>query len=280
MVLTEAWKIYEADKRLLGYSPHTLDAYKLQSSLLIRELGDIEVGEVTHVALKQYLVKQEHLKPASIGHRIKFIRAFFRYLHEEGFLERNVSSKLKEPKQGARVPKALNTEQVELLRDACSSALEKALTEFFYATGCRIGEVYGLNIKDINWQTRSAMVIGKGNKEREVYFTERCRIWLQKYLQSRKDDHEALFVTARKPIRRMSIARIREIVKEIAKHSEVEVNVYPHRWRHTMATTMLENGAPLNVVMSSMGHVRPSTTMLYASLSGERRRQDYNKYFR
>jgi len=280
MLLSKAWKLYEADKRLLGYSLHTLKAYQLQSNLLIRHIGDVETEEVTHVALKEYLIKQDHLKPASIGHRIKFIRAFFRYLHEEGFIERNVSSKLKEPKQGARIPKALNTEEVELLRDACSSSLEKALTEFFYATGCRIGEVFGLNIKDINWQTRSALVIGKGNKQREVYFTERCRIWLQKYLQSRTDEHEALFVTVRKPIRRMSIARIREIVKDIAKHSEVEVNVYPHRWRHTTATTMLENGAPLHVIMSSMGHARPSTTMIYAQLSGERRRQEYNKYFR
>jgi len=280
MLLSEAWKLYEGDKRLLGYSPHTLNAYQIQSNLLIRHIGDIEIEDVTHLSLKEYLIKQDHLKPASIGHRIKFIRAFFRYLHEEGFIERNVSSKLKEPKQGARIPKALNTEEVELLRDACSSSLEKALMEFFYASGCRIGEVHGLNIKDVNWQTRSATVIGKGNKQREVYFTERCRIWLQRYLQSRKDEHEALFVTVRNPIRRMSIARIREIVKDIAKHSEVEVNVYPHRWRHTTATTMLENGAPLHVIMSSMGHARPSTTLIYAQLSGERRRQEYNKYFR
>ena len=153
MILSEAWKLYEGDKRLLGYSPHTLNAYQIQSNLLIRHIGDIEIEDVTHVALKEYLIKQEHLKPASIGHRIKFIRAFFRYLHEEGFIERNVSSKLKEPKQGARIPKALNTEEVELLRDACSSSLEKALMEFFYASGCRIGEVHGLNIKDVNWQT-------------------------------------------------------------------------------------------------------------------------------
>ena len=124
------------------------------------------------------------------------------------------------------------------------------------------------------------MVIGKGNKQREVYFTERCRIWLQKYLQSRTDEHEALLVTVRNPIRRMSIARIREVVKAIAQHSEVTANVYLHRWRHTMATTMLNNGAPIEVIQSNLGHARPTTTMIYAQLSGERRRQEYNKYFR
>ena len=78
----------------------------------------------------------------------------------------------------------------------------------------------------------------------------------------------------------MSIARIREIVKAIAQYSEVKTNVYPHRWRHSMATTMLNNGAPMEVIMSNLGHARISTTMIYAQLSGERRRQEYNKYFR
>ena len=280
MLLSKAWQLYEADKKLLGYSVHTLTAYRIQINLLIRHMGDVEIEEVTHVDLKEYLIKQEHLKPASIGHRIRFIRSLFRYLHEEGLVERNVSAKLKEPKQGARIPKAFNVEEVELLRDACQTALEKALTEFFYSSGCRIGEVHGLSIKDINWEDRSARVIGKSDKQRDVYFTPKCKIWLQKYLQSRKDDHEALFVTVRNPIRRMSIARIREIIKGIASNSEVEANVYPHRWRHTTATTMLENGAPIHVIQSNMGHARPDTTMIYCHLSGERRRQEYNKYFR
>ena len=280
MLLSKAWQLYEADKKLLGYSPHTLTAYQIQANLLIRELGDVEIGDVSYVNLKEYLIKQEHLKPASIGHRIKFIRSLFRYLHEEGFIDRNVAAKLREPKQGKRIPKFLNDEEIELLRDSCDSLLEKALTEFFFSTGCRIGEVFGLNRRDINWDDRSASVIGKGDKQREVYFTIKCKIWLDKYIKSRTDDHEALFVTIRKPIRRMSIARIREVVKAIAQHSEVTTNVYPHRWRHSMATTMLNNGAPMEVIMSNLGHARISTTMIYAQLSGERRRQEYNKYFR
>lgn len=280
MLLTESYKLYDADKRLLGYSPHTLTAYGLQIKLLIRDIGDVEISTVTYLQLKEYLIKQEHLKPASVGHRIRFIRSFFRYLHEEGFMERNISAKLREPKQGTRVPKFLNEEEVELLRDSCNTLLEKSLTEFFYATGCRIGEVAGLNRKDIDWDSRSAMVIGKGDKQREVYFTVKCRVWLQKYLQSRTDDCEALFVTVRKPIRRMSIARIREVIKAVAQHSEVETNVYPHRWRHTTATVMVNNGAPIEVIQSNLGHARPTTTMIYAHLSGERRRQEYNRYFR
>jgi len=78
----------------------------------------------------------------------------------------------------------------------------------------------------------------------------------------------------------MSIARIREIIKLIGTNSEVETNIYPHRWRHSAATVLINNGAPIEVIMSNLGHARPSTTMIYAQLSGEKRRQEYNKYFR
>lgn len=280
MQISKVFKYFCDDKKLLNYSIHTLKAYKIQCNLLIRYLGDIDIEEIQLNNLKEYLLTLSHLKPSSLGHRIRFLRSFFKFLQDDGYLERNIAVKLKEPKLGMRVPKALNDEEIEFLRDSCSTLLEKALTEFFYSTGCRIGEVHNLNIKDINWNNRSALVLGKGSKQREVYFTSKCKIWLRKYLQSRNDNCESLFVTVRKPIRRMSIARLREVVKEIAKNSNIEINMFPHRWRHSMATTMLNNGAPLEVIASNLGHVKISTTMLYCQLSGERRRQEYNKYFR
>lgn len=281
MLLSEAWSNYEVDRKLIGYSEHTLRGYKIQFNLLVKNLGDKEINQITLVELKEYLLKQaKHLMPSSLGHRIRFIRAFFRYLIDDGYIERNPAAKLREPKLGSRVPKAFNDEEVELLRDSCASLLEKALTELFYATGCRIGEVNRINKADIDWDRRSIMVIGKGNKQREVYFTTKCKVWLLKYLKSRTDDYEALFISQRKPIRRMSVDQLRYWVKKIAARSDVKVNVYPHRWRHSMATTMLNNGAPMEVIAANLGHARISTTMIYAQLSGERRRQEYNKYFR
>jgi len=280
MLISEAFRFYEKDKKLLNYSINTLKAYSLQVKLLIKHLGDIEISEITYVQLKEYLIQQEHLKPASLGHRIRFVRSFFRYLHEEDFIQKNVSSKLKEPKMGARIPKSFSEEELELLRDGCSTIIQRLLIEFFYATGCRISEVNNVNIVDINWQDRSIRVIGKGDKERTVYFTVKCQIYLKKYLETRNDTCEALFVTERKPIRRMSIARIREIIKDIAKNSEVNINVYPHRYRHTHAQMMVDRGASLDIVMNDLGHVRISTTMIYAQVSSERKRQEYNKYMR
>lgn len=291
MRLSELWNIYEADKRLLGYSQYTLKGYAIQARLLVNYLGNIDIEELTTLHLKQYLIDisdperrkcngKKPLQPSSIGHRIRFIRSFCRYLHEEGITDKNLASKLQEPKLGQRIPKTLTQEEIELLRDACSNVREKAVIEFFYSTGVRIGEAQRINKADIKWETRSIKVIGKGNKEREVFFSRKCAIWLRKYMDSREDGHEALFVTERKPTRRLSISQLRTNIKKVAKHSEVETNVYPHRWRHSFATTMLNNDCPMEVIMLNLGHARISTTMLYAQHSPEKLRQLHDKYFR
>ena len=279
MLLSELWSAYEADKRLEGYSTHTLKAYHIQHSLLLRCIGDIDVRSITHDTLKSYLVDTtRHLKAASIGHRVRFLKSIFRYAHDEGLVDRNPAAKLKEPKIGARIPKALSEDVIEELRVAASSPLEGALIEIFYTTGCRIGEIVQLNRNSIDWEARSIIVRGKGDKEREVYFTTRCAILLKRYLRSRRDTDIALFVTERAP-RRMSIAQMRYIIKRIAKRAGIEVNVFPHSLRHSYATHLLNNGAPLEVIQSFLGHAKMDTTRIYAQLSGERRRELYRKYF-
>lgn len=156
--------------------------------------------------------------------------------------------------------------------------MEHSLVEFMYSTGCRIGEVYRLNRGALDWDNRSCIVLGKGDKEREVYFSIKAAIWLRKYLNSRKDTDMALFVTERQP-HRMSIAEIRYVIKRVAKRSEVEANVYPHKLRHSYATHLLNNGAPMEGIQTLLGHTKLETTMLYASLSGPRRKELYRKYF-
>lgn len=278
MHLSNSYDEYKKDKHLLGYSPVTLKAYKLQHNLLVRYFGNMKLNDITYQNLKNYLYDQTHLKPASLGHRIRFVRSFFRWAHDEGYIEKNPASRLQEPKQGKRVPKSLNDEEIETLRVYCKSALENVIVELLYATGCRIGEVVKLNKNDISWENRTVIVNGKGDKEREVYFTIRCEIWLKRYLKERKDNDVALIVTERVP-HRMSIAQIRYILKRIARRSDLEINVYPHRMRHSFAMHLLDNYAPMEVIKDLLGHQKLETTYLYAQLSGERRREMYKKYF-
>ncbi|WP_081473743.1 tyrosine-type recombinase/integrase [Paenibacillus terrae] len=186
--------------------------------------------------------------------------------------------KLREPKTDKRIPKFLIEEDVILLKISCESPREYAILEFLYSTGCRVGEVQKHDIEDINLEDCSAIVNGKGAKQREIYFTTECKIWIKRYLESRDDSCTALFVTETQPARRMSIPTIRHSLKKLASLTNVAVNVYPHRFRHTYACQLLDNGAPLEFIQGMLGHEKASTTQIYAQLRGERRRELYRRY--
>ena len=152
LLLSKAWELYESDKRIEGFSPQTLKAYKLQSKLLIQHFNDVNIESLTTDQLKEYLAKSsEHLKPSSLAHRIRFIKSIFRWSHEEGHIPKNPAAKIKEPKQGKRIPKFLTEREIEHLREACFTPMEKALFEFMFSTGCRIGEIVSLDKNCINW---------------------------------------------------------------------------------------------------------------------------------
>ncbi|ULO04772.1 tyrosine-type recombinase/integrase [Paenibacillus sp. 19GGS1-52] len=280
MKISDLWYLYEADKRIQGFSPRTLNAYALQNKMLMTELGDPEIAEITLTMLKEYLAKQaDRLKPSSLGHRIRFVRSLFRYAYEETYLTSNPSLKLREPKLDKRIPKFLMEEDVIHLKISCQSLRERALLEFLYCSGCRVGEVERINIEDLNWENCSVVVNGKGSKQREVYFTTECKVWLKKYLNSREDTCKALFVTHTHPTKRMAIPTIRWALKRLANRGEIEANVYPHRFRHTYACKLLDNGAPLDFIQGMLGHEKASTTQIYAQLRGERRREMYRRFF-
>lgn len=280
MLVSEAWEKYKSDKRIEGYSPLTLKMYGFQCNLLKRHFGNIEMGDYTTENLKQYLGEAGgHLKSSSLGHRVRFIKSLFKWTHEEGYLLKNPAAKLKEPKLGKRIPKFLSEREIEHLREGCHTSMENALFEFFYSTGCRIGEVAKLNQDDINFEESSVVVHGKGDKEREVYFNVRCAIWLKRYLNERDDEEPCLFVTERKPIRRMSIDSLRYVVKRISSRAGIKKIIHPHQLRHSYATHMVDNGAPLEVIQSLLGHEKSETTRIYAHLSGKLRHDFYSKYF-
>jgi integrase/recombinase XerD len=279
LLLSQAWGKYESDKRIEGFSPQTLKAYQLQVTLLIRHFGDVEINSLTTEQLKEYLSESSKaLKPSSLAHRVRSMKSLLRWSYEEGHISINPAAKIKEPKVGKRIPKFLTEREIEHLREACYSPLEKGLFEFMFSTGCRIGEIVTLDKVNINWSNHSAIVRGKGDKEREIYFNIRCDIWLKRYIESRIDNDKAIFVTERHP-HRMSKAQMRYIIKRISKRSGINKEIYPHQLRHSYATHLLNNGAPIEVIQSLMGHEKSETTRIYAELSGQLRKEFYLKYF-
>jgi site-specific recombinase XerD len=141
----------------------------------------------------------------------------------------------------------------------------------------RVGEVVRLNINDINFEDRSCIVLGKGNKQREVYFDARTKLHLKKYLMMREDTNEALFVSYKKPYQRLSISGIELLIRKLGKISNIN-NVHPHKFRRTLATMAIDKGMPIEQVQKLLGHVKIETTMHYAMVNQSNVKISHRKY--
>ena len=130
----------------------------------------------------------------------------------------------------------------------------------------RVGELVKINRKDIDFQERSCIVTGKGNKQREVYFDARTKIHLLQYLNQRKDDNDALFVSLFNPNKRLTINSIETILRKLGKKCNIN-KVHPHKFRRTLATMAIDKGMPIEQVQKLLGHTKIDTTMHYAMVN-------------
>lgn len=269
--------LFLSSKRLEGLSAITLNGYELDLKIFFNHVPK-RTDNITAADIRAYLGRFNNLKMSTIGKKLSVLKSFFGWLAAEELIQRDPSARLKTPKLEKRMPKALNIAELEMLREACKTVRQRAFIEILYATGCRLSEVYGLDRADINHQSMSCRVIGKGNKEREVYFSFKSMYHLNKYLNGRNDCSEALMVTERKPYRRLSKRGIQREIDVIAKAAGLDGKVSPHVLRHTFATLTLNNGAELVAVQELMGHSDPQTTLRYARITEERKREQHKRY--
>lgn len=264
-------------KKMEGLSHKTISNYK-KTIQCFTEYVNKPLNQITTADIRTWL-SIRNIKISTVRYRLAVLRSFYNYLVAEEIVTVDPTRKMKSPKLEKRIPKALNNDELEVLREGCKTLREKALFEIFYATGCRISEVYGLNKTDINWQERSLIVLGKGNKERIVFIGARAAHALKKYLDSRQDNESAVFVTERGKPRRLSSRSIQLIFKIIANRVAIHKNIHPHVFRHTLATALLNHGARLEDVQDLLGHSNPSTTQIYCKVSPERRKLAYKQHF-
>jgi integrase/recombinase XerD len=272
--------LYIASKKLDGLSMLTLKGYaqhlKRFAMFMPKNVEDITAMEI-RLFLSEFS-RGRDLKPATIQTEISILRSFFGWLENQDYINKSPMRKINQIKAEKRIVKSLTVEEFELLREGCEDPRERALLETFYATGCRISEVSGMNKDDIDWQNMSARVIGKGNKERIVYFSFKAFYHLKKYLNSRTDECEALFVTERQPHSRLGNRAIQRSFKQIAARTNLKKNIHPHIMRHTFATLALDNGANLADVQALLGHEDPATTQIYATVTEQRKQEAYRKH--
>lgn len=275
--IAEKANVFLSGKKIEGLSPLTLSGYKLELKMF-EEAVKKEAENVTSNDIRMYLSRFDHLKMSTISKKLSVLKSFFTWLHTEEIITRNPAAKVKPPKQEKLIVKALDIEELELVRESCKTLRQRALIECLYATGCRLSEIQQISIPDINFQEMSTKVIGKGSKERIVYFSFKAMFHLRRYLASRKDDCEALFVSERRPYRRITNRSIEREIRKIGETANLEKGLSPHWFRRTLATLLLGNGAELAAVQAILGHEDPETTLRYAKVTENYKKDQYKKY--
>lgn len=275
--LQEKIQLFLAAKKLEGLSHLTIDSYKLDLNIFANKVKK-RTEDISSVDIRVYLSQFNHLKMSSLSRKLSVLKSFFSWLASEEIIHRDPTAKLKPPKTEKTLPKALTIEELEMLREGCETERQRAFIEVMYATGCRLSEVQQLDKNDINYQTMSTRVLGKGSKEREVYLSFKAIYHLKKYLKHRNDECEALFITERKPYRRLSNRGIQREIKKVAANVGLADKVSPHVLRHTFATLTLNNGAELVAIQELLGHSSPDTTLRYARITEERKHEQHRKY--
>ena len=267
-----------ATKRLEGKSEKTLRKYQPELEHLVEFLNK-KLFEVDTYDLRLYLSLYKENRGVSnrtLDNIRKTISSFFSWLNDEGHIGRNPSRALKQIKYTKEVKKPFTSVEREKLKNACEFLRDLALSEFLYASGLRVSEVVSLDRKNIDFTTREAYVVGKGNKERKFYLSEISMEYLKQYLQSRTDHNPALFVGIKAPHNRIGKEGIETAMKRLGKKAGVE-NVHPHRVRRTLATDLVRKSVPIQDVADILGHADLRTTQIYVCMDQETVKYHYNK---
>lgn len=216
--------------------------------------------------------------PKTLTICLSALSSFFNFCQTEEYVGICLIKKRWYPRLPKPIPKFLTrSEQARVrLQTEKDTIRNRALVEFFLSSGCRLAEVRGLNIEDIDIAEKTARVTGKGEKLRDVFFSDTCAILLEKYLKSRPSDQNALFLSAFK--RRLSKSQIRGIIKKIGDKAEVARSLSPHCFRHTFSTNLLSKGAELDFIAELLGHEDLQTTRVYAHYPKEELIGLYRKY--
>ncbi len=268
-----------AAKKIEGCSEKTLKYYRATiEALLVRV--DKEIKHIVTDDIRCYLTDyqlENNSSKVTIDNIRRILSSFFSWLEDEDHILKSPVRRIHKVKTGTSIKETYSDEALELMRDSCIELRDLAMIDMLASTGMRIGEMVLLNRDDIDFNERECVVFGKGNKERIVYFDARTKIHLQNYLNNRKDDNPALFVSLREPHNRMNIGGIEVRLRQLGKRLGLN-KVHPHKFRRTLATMAIDKGMPIEQVQQLLGHKKIDTTLQYAMVKQSNVKIAHRKY--
>ena len=266
-------------KRVEGCSEKSLKYYEKTIQKMLNGVGKT-VKEIVTEDIRAYLTgyqKQRQTSKVTVDNVRRILSSFFSWLEDEDFIVKSPVRRIHKVKTAKVVKDTYTDEALELMRDNCTTTRDLAMIDLLASSGMRVGELVTLNREDINFNERECVVLGKGNKERLVYFDARTKIHLQNYFDARTDDNPALFVTLKQPFERLKIGGVETRLREMGRRLKIP-QVHPHKFRRTLATTAIDKGMPIEQVQQLLGHQKIDTTMHYAMVKQQNVKLAHRKY--
>ena len=283
--------------RFLKVKNKLVDANEDFSEIKISDLDDKYIKAVTLTDAMEFLsftVSERSNQAKARSRKAVSLRQFYK------FLTNNKAWFAASPMLNLELPSPKNALPKHLTLQECGQLLHEGFKEFsswmdyrdyamiimFLNCGMRLSELVGINVNDFVENIDpsqpcvkylSVKVLGKGNKERIVYFNARAKIHLQQYLTSRKDRNKALFVSLAKPHKRLEISGVETRLRKIGRLAKI-VRVHPHKFRRTLATMAIDKGMPVEQVQRLLGHVKIDTTMHYAMVNQNNVKLSHRKF--
>lgn len=275
----EFLKLFLDAKKVEGCSERTTSYYKSTIDHLLSSI-ETPVRKMTTEIIRNYLVEYQKINNCSnvtVDNIRRNLSSFFSWLEEEDYILKSPMKRIHKIKTKTVVKNVISDEGIEKLRDNCSSIRDLAIIDLLYSTGIRVGELVNLNIDDIDLDGRECVVYGKGDKERRVYFDAKAKVHLREYIESRKDNNKALFVTLDSPHDRLKISGVEIRLRQLGRKLELE-RIHPHKFRRSMATRAIDKGMPIEQVQKILGHSQIDTTMQYAMVNQNNVKTSHQKY--
>lgn len=272
-------KMFLDAKRIEGCSDRTITFYRVTIEKMLQNVLH-PIRKITTEDMRGYLSDYQKINNCSkvtVDNIRRNISSFFSWLEEENYILKSPMRRIHKIKTNKQVKEIITDEDIEKLRDKCKCSRDLAMIDLLYSTGIRVGELVNLNISDIDFEARECVVFGKGGKERRVYFDAKSKLHLQRYIESRKDNNGALFVTLDEPHDRLKISGVEIRMRTLGRSINLN-KIHPHKFRRTMATRAIDKGMPIEQVQKILGHSQIDTTMQYAMVNQSNVKSSHQKY--
>lgn len=273
-----------------NYSNYTIKNYLIDITEFITYCNNFNKNylNIKYTDIKSYLTHlyKKKYKSTTISRKISALRTFYAFLYDKNIVDKNVFEYITLPKKEKRLPKYLSNDDIDEIFKIIDISTplgirNRLILELLYGSGLRVSELCNIKLSDIDFSNKSIRIIGKGKKERIVYYGEPCKRIIDLYLNGTRDEilgknkNEYLIIGNKKSNKSLSVRSVELILNNIIESTSLNKKASPHTLRHTFATHLLNDGCDILIVKELLGHSSLDTTGIYTHISNERLRKVY-----